>query len=261
MLQQHIHNCEKLLLEAYEIASIAGHNVHKGDSREMFVKDFLKDNLPQAVSIGAGEVIDHKSRPSDNRNQMDVVLYRKDIPKIALGGNRNAYLIESVCSTIEVKSTLKYSDIKQAVKAAYAIKSLKRTNYFQKGNYLYCGVLAYKCRCKMSKVVEWIKKAEKAVGVKALSQDAINYGYVAPSIDGVVILGKGIIHYSNPHVGLVPPPNTTSYRWIYSESTDCHSLLVFFLQILRTIPNIMTNAVSYLHYVSDGSVYSPIVVS
>jgi hypothetical protein len=55
-----------------------------------------------------------------------VVIYRREFPKLDLGGEVSGFLVESVVATIEVKSTLNQGAMDQAVSAAHQLKSLPR---------------------------------------------------------------------------------------------------------------------------------------
>ena len=107
MLKTHINAKETTLLSQYEEAAISGHPTLQGSPRELFVKHFLREHLNSNVAIGSGEIIDANSKPGERRNQHDIVIYKKNYPKLNFGGGEtDVFLIESVIATIEVKSTL-----------------------------------------------------------------------------------------------------------------------------------------------------------
>src|SRR5437764_1269804 len=118
MLQSHMAALEKFLLAYAQIQENTGHSLHKGTPREFFVNEFLRDHLSENVAIGTGEVIDCNSLPSQDRNQMDIVLYKRSFPKLAFGGGISGFLVESVLATVEVKSTLTEKDLRSAFEAA-----------------------------------------------------------------------------------------------------------------------------------------------
>jgi hypothetical protein len=88
MLKSHINAIESVLLSQSKTASHAGHPNLRGGPREWFIRDFLSAHLPAVLQIGQGEIIDHDStpnpRPDEYRPQVDIVLYRKDLPIISL---------------------------------------------------------------------------------------------------------------------------------------------------------------------------------
>lgn len=126
MLKSHLDIREDLLLRIAKIPSISGHPLHKGLPREVFVKEFLAEHLGENIAIGSGEIIDAQSRPGEARNQVDIVIYRKDYPKLHFGGDSHAFLVESVIATIEVKSKITKERLRKCIKSAYNIKSLER---------------------------------------------------------------------------------------------------------------------------------------
>jgi hypothetical protein len=123
MLEAHLINCEESLLQDYKKPSISGHGLHKGTPRESFVKKFLKQHLGSDLKIGTGELIDCESKPGEERNQHDIVLYKPQFPRIDYGKKVRAFLSESVVATIEIKSSLDKDDIEQAIDAGIAAKN------------------------------------------------------------------------------------------------------------------------------------------
>src|SRR5439155_24918965 len=118
MLKTHFDVVEKSLIATGKVVAGAGHPLHKGIPREAFIRDFLALHLAENVGIGTGEVIDSNSKPNESRNQLDIVLYRKQFPKLNFGGGVSAFLAESVFATIEIKSTLDKEKLRLAIKAA-----------------------------------------------------------------------------------------------------------------------------------------------
>lgn len=264
MLRTHLQNCEKALLGAYKLASSAGHTLHKGDSREMFIKHFLSENLPRAVEIGNGEIIGAKSRPNESRNQYDIIIAQQEYPRISFGGCRYAYPIESVCATIEVKSLLTYKDLEAAMRAAINAKSISR-NHVDDGvgfgkirekhpHYMYCGLVAFSGPAKIKTVIKWIRKAEQKIGSASatLTLEQQRYGYVCPSLDGIVLLNSGLAHYKNPYAGL--NPSKRNYRWAYGSSKHNDNLFPFYLQLLHSLPCSDRNIVNYSEYLNQSKV-------
>ena len=86
MLQSHINAIEQVLLAQSVAAQNAGHPNLRGGPREWFIRDFLTSHLPATLEVGQGEVIDSASVPNPPkgtyRPQVDIVLYRRDMPKI-----------------------------------------------------------------------------------------------------------------------------------------------------------------------------------
>src|SRR5712692_83027 len=105
MLKSHVDAVEGSLLETSKIPANSGHSIHKGTPREAFIRQFLEGHLSERVAVGTGEIIDANSKPKEQRNQIDIVIYKRDYPRLDFGGGINGFLVESVVATIEVKST------------------------------------------------------------------------------------------------------------------------------------------------------------
>lgn len=120
MLYSHMKAVEEHLLAISKVPANSGHSLHKGTPREAFIREFLEKHLNSTVAIGTGEIIDSRSKPNEQRNQFDIVIYKRNYPKLDFGGGVSGFLAESVVATIEVKSTLDKAGIEQAVRAARA---------------------------------------------------------------------------------------------------------------------------------------------
>lgn len=104
-----------------QAAVIAGSRdpLTRGTGREVLVREVLLPHLPAAVVIGAGEIVDSQryvSRP------VDLILYRDDVPRFALGGDKTHYLIEGVLASVEVKTNLTLSELGRALDQVAAVK-------------------------------------------------------------------------------------------------------------------------------------------
>jgi hypothetical protein len=96
MLRTHFDGVERSTIAQSGIVSSAGHSLHKGHPREHFIKGFLESHVGARAAIGTGEIIGADSRPSESRNQIDIVIYRADYPKLDLGGDVNVFLADIV---------------------------------------------------------------------------------------------------------------------------------------------------------------------
>src|SRR5690348_2512453 len=95
LLKDHMAAVERSLLASAGISANAGHSLHKGTPREVFVRSFLQNHLSEQVAIGTGEIIDSHSQAGQPRNQMDVVIYKRNYPKLDFGGSVSGFLVES----------------------------------------------------------------------------------------------------------------------------------------------------------------------
>ncbi len=238
ILKAHFDVVENSLLALYKVQDNAGHNLHKGTPRERFISEFLKDHLPENVLIGTGEIIDHTSKSGGKRNQHDIILYRKNFPKLDFGAGISAFLVESVIATIEVKSKITKKDLKQAMVAAKNCKSLERTCLADKNgphkNSLrpYNYVVAYGGKVKKIETVKgWIDKIKKELNIQDLAIG--NNKKQAGAIDGIFILNKGFLFFGDMNQR-DKNNKTQEIEWTYQASTE-DNLLAFFLILIDVI--------------------------
>lgn len=256
MFRQNFSNHEKLLIQEYSLAGIAGHKTDKGDSRELFVKSFLRNHLPSNVEIGRGEVFGWGSVPGEDAHQIDLVVYDRSFPKIDMGGV-SAYLVEGVSAVIEVKSVLNEAAIKQATNMARDLKKLQLAKCDGRNHYMHCSLIGYTCDTKdMQTLVDRVCRVEESVGINEASHEFPDNDYDAPGLDSVVALGVGIAHARNSRCGL-NPQQPSKYRWLYSSTEDAN-LQLWFLQLFAACSG--ANGLDYLKYIRDQSVYAPIGV-
>lgn len=109
MILSHTNAIERILVAQSAVAQNAGHPNLRGGPREWFIRDFLQNHLPGILEIGQGELIDEDSTPEpikgSYRPQVDIVIYRRDLPKITYSRDNAAFLAEGVVGTIESKSS------------------------------------------------------------------------------------------------------------------------------------------------------------
>ena len=261
MLRSHFSAIENTLLANYQVTAGAGHSVHKGTPREVLVRDFLAGHLAEAVSIGTGEIIDAKSRPNKRRNQHDIVIYRKTYPKLVFGGGINAYLAEAVVATIEVKSTLTSEELRTSIIAARNAKQLERNlvTSFSAGyqppailNY----VVAYNGPSTMRTVALWLESihGKEGIAFPTLPLDQTQRQRTpSPSVDGVLVLGKGFLYFDNFPLSFVRQEerqNHPNLRWVSADSPG-DALFSFFLFLTTAISGINGSWLNPLPYVAQ----------
>lgn len=238
MLKSHFDAIERHLLAISEIPSGSGHSLHKGTPREVFIAEFLRDHLSENVAIGSGEVIDAFSEPSQKRNQLDIVIYRRAYPKLDFGGGVSGFLIESVASTIEVKSNLTKNGIHKAVSAARNVKSLTRniSQVFSAGYHppgVLCYLIAYGGPSDMNTVYKWLSDAHLKQNIQCPDlptslDDRVRIP--APSLDAIFVLGKGFAYFDNMPIGFVSNEDrekSPESVWVLSNTTEGNVLLLF----------------------------------
>lgn len=205
MLKSHFDAVENSLLATSQIAANTGHSLHKGTPRETFMKQFLESHLSSRVGICTGEIVSCDSIAGEPRNQIDLILYKSEYPRLFIGGDIYAVLAESVIATIEVKSTLTEAELEKAVRTANAIKQLKRNviTAFTSGYHppsVLSFVVAYDGPASMQTVGGWLRKIHirLAIAIPSMPPSLNDRAKIAsPSIDGVFILGKGFLVFDN----------------------------------------------------------------
>lgn len=251
MLLAHMHAVEEQLLVISRIPANSGHSLHKGTPREAFIREFLEKHLNSTVAIGTGEIIDSHSKPREQRNQFDIVIYKRNFPKLDFGGGINAFLAESVIATIEVKSLLDKAGIDQAVGAARAAKQLEKNQHktFSAGYIppsILSYVVAYDGPAKMRTVHGWVKEvyASKGLQEPTLPPDSTRTNVASPALDGVFLLGKGFLNFDNAPYGFMTDEARKSHpnvRWVIANA-ESGSLMSLFMQL--TVATSSTEAVT-----------------
>lgn len=240
MLKSHMDAIENSLAARSRVPANSGHSLHKGTPREAFIREFLESHLPENVAIGSGEIIDANSRPDEQRNQFDIVIYKKNYPKLDFGGGISGFLIESVIATIEVKSTLTQPDLKQSIKTARNAKALTQnvTSIFHAG-YIPPKVLnyavAYDGPEQIQTVYNWIPQIHNALGIAIpdLPQDEIQrLSTASPSIDGIFVLNKGFIYFDNVPNSFANSQTRAVHpnlKWVFADTASGNLLLLFIM--------------------------------
>jgi hypothetical protein len=246
MLLSHLNAIEKVLIAQSATAQNAGHPNLRGGPREWFIRDFLQSHLPTNLEIGQGEIIDEDSKPEPPkgryRNQVDIVLYRRDFPRITYSRNNAAFLVEGVIATIESKSVLTKNELKKACIASLNHKNLKRNtvlhSFGQPDGHLISYVVAFACNQSIINVGKWLRE---------ISSDLDVADYKLPDV--IIVLGKGVI-WNHKAFKLMPelvPPEGT--RWAFLQQAE-KNLFLLFMHMLTWVPYISVPP-SPLGYVSE----------
>ena len=262
MLKSHMDAVEQHLLAISKVPANSGHSLHKGTPREAFIKEYLEGHLPSNVAIGTGEIIDASSTPGQQRNQYDIVIYKRSYPKLNFGGGISGFLIESVIATIEVKSDLTQAEFGKAAKAAYNAKQLApnvvtsfSTGYIPPRILNY--VVAYDGPASMKTVQGWVNSEFGKLGIApaALPIDAKRVKTPGEALDAVFVLGKGFMYLDNVPIGFITAQvrqANPSLKWVFADAATGNPLLLFLLiqQATANIEGKWLNAVPYLSGVS-----------
>ncbi len=258
---------EDALVAISKIPANSGHSLHKGTPREAFIREFLEQHLPEHIAIGTGEIIDADSKPNEQRNQFDLVLYKKNYPKLDFGGGIKAFLIESVIATIEIKSTLTEKDLEQSIKAARNAKALTKNTHrsFSSGYIpptILNFVIAYDGPANMSTVYKWIPKIHEDLGI-TMDRLPLDGGErintASKSIDAAFVLNKGFVYFDNLPLGFsndIQRAKHPDLKWILSDTRN-GNLLFFFLILQQATSNLegeWLNATAYLKTFNVGKI-------
>lgn len=115
----------KQLEAKYEISSTIRHKGERGRSRENGVAGFLKEHLPEAFGVGAGEVFSFNAEGSSP--QCDVIVYdRMRMPIFGKGKAVQQIPMEGVFAIIEVRSIIDATALKDADTTFKSIRDLWR---------------------------------------------------------------------------------------------------------------------------------------
>jgi hypothetical protein len=237
MLKRHLDYIEKSLVAQSRVVGEAGHTIHKGTPREYFIREFLEKHISERAAIGTGEVIDRNSQPSEQRNQIDIIVYRRDYPKLNLGGGIDVFFAESVMAAIEVKSRLDKGKLKKIIKAGNKIKQLRRSisgvsiGRVPPGIVNY--VVAYGGPGDMSSVYRWVNEMHRDEGIEVPCLPGTRgerTKVASPSIDAIFVLGKGFLYFDNQRTGYASNgihKEHPASRWIFADSPDGNIFLLF----------------------------------
>lgn len=263
MLKSHLDAVERQLLQISQIPANSGHTLHKGTPREAFIKEFLTNHLSERVAIGTGEIIDANSKPGERRNQIDIVIYKRDYPKIDFGGGINGFLAESVVATIEVKSVLTKHDLETAIMAARTIKGLQRnivtsfTTGYQPPSILNY-VAAYDGPASMRTCLGWIQEIHASLGITYSPMGVTleeRVGIASPSLDGIFVLGKGFIQFDNSPLGFLKDEaraQNPGVRWTAADTQE-NNLLLLFTSLTQAVSGISGSWLDPVPYLSSVS--------
>ena len=254
---------EDALIAISKIPANSGHSLHKGTPREAFIKKFLIDHLPSNVDIGTGEIIDAVSLPNQSCNQFDIVIYKRNYPKLDFGDGISGFLIESVIATIEVKSTLTRQELENAIKASNAAKQLSpnivqtfRTGYIPPKVLNY--VVASDGPASMETVYGWINPIYEKPGIiqeRLPIEESQRISTASKSIDGIFVLGKGFLYFDNVPQGFSNVEHrqmNPDSKWIFVDTYEGNLLLLFFL-LQGATANVEGKWLNSLPYLTNSS--------
>lgn len=257
ILETHFNKIEEKLILNSNIASESGHSVNKGTAREQFIKEFLSEHLCENVKFGTGEIIDCNSNKIEKRNQIDIIIYKDNYPKIVLSKNIYCFLKESVISTIEVKSNLEKEKFLDTLKSIENTKKLLENITFKdKEHYIPPGffsiIVAYDGPAKMETIWGWICEymGKNNLTIPEMPPQKLERAKIAsPIVDLIIVLGKGYIQFDNSILSPVDAWRERNPKGIWIISNDkTGNLLHLFLQLTFYIAHIPRNYLTISPY-------------
>lgn len=261
ILAAHINANENNLLAISRIPANSGHSLHKGTPREAFIKEFLQNHLSELMGFGTGEIIDCNSQPGQQRNQVDIVLYKKNYPKLDFGGGINGFFAESVVATIEVKSVLTEQELATAFDSIRNTKSLQRnivTSFYsgyQPPGIFSC-VVAYDGPANMTTVYQWINRyvQRNNITMPNMAPDLKSRLTVpSPLADLIVVLGKGFVQFDNSPITFMSDTDRAKapmHKWLVSQGSD-GNLLILFNHLTVVLSGISASWMNVMPYLAN----------
>lgn len=146
---------DKIDLEA-KTAGLSGHNLTSGEVKENSLKNFLINLLPQFFKYGGGILIDAEGNKSF---QQDIIIYSPYMS--ILTPESKLFPIDSVFSTIEVKTKLNKSELKKSMKNISSVKRLKSSLRAP----IQCNIFAYDGDSNKT-ILKNIKELKRILGLK-----------------------------------------------------------------------------------------------
>lgn len=224
MLEAHTNALERVLLAQSKAAQNAGHPNLRGGPREWFIRDFLENHLPSNLEIGQGEVIDENTKPNATqkkyRNQIDIVIYRRDLPKISYSKDNMAFFVEGVVATIESKSKITKAELKKACSSCKNHRNLVKSPPTQAlgtpPNFILSYVVAYDGPKTIKTVAKWLPTIRSELNA---SEDEL--------VDMIIVLGKGVV-WNIQKFPAIPTINIpTGANWAYIQQSERNLFLLF----------------------------------
>ncbi|MCU1778357.1 hypothetical protein NTD89_15125 [Pseudomonas sp. 14P_5.3_Bac1] len=112
---------ETTLLSRFKQSGFIQHNGDKGENREEFIMEFLREHLPKRYGVTKGEVI---TKNGERSHAIDIVIYDAVNCPVLYAGKTSILPIEGIYGIIEVKSSLSKPEFDDAAKKIRFFKEL-----------------------------------------------------------------------------------------------------------------------------------------
>ena len=204
LFRSHFDRIRRRLKAEGNAAKSLQHGLNRGLIREAFIREFLAQNISDLWGVGTGEIFDRETKEGEIRNQIDVVIHNKRYPKLSLAAGIDLFFIETVSSTIEIKSRLTKEGVRNAAKVAKRIKSLAHLDpqRFNPTGMVhnprpYSFIFAYEGPTKIETVQNWMMDVSKEddFGLDNLRDTEPQKRPFANHlfVDGVFVLDQGFV--------------------------------------------------------------------
>ena len=160
----------RALVAKLEESRIISHDSTRGNLREAYLKDFLNQCLNPNFQLRSGFVTD--AYGTDISPQLDIIVLDGNVsPAIELGLSISIVTIESFRLAIEVKSTLKTTDLQQIRRQVDSLTSLVEIGFSENG--ISAGqlpgrplcVFAYESQVSIGTLQKWLEENESLCAI------------------------------------------------------------------------------------------------
>jgi len=107
--------------ESDPLGSLTKHELEGDAARAAFIRAVLDRFLPETYGVGSGQIMDTKGNMS---GKLDIIIYRRDFPRLNLPGTRDIFLYESVIATFEIAAKLVKKTFFEALDQCAALAEL-----------------------------------------------------------------------------------------------------------------------------------------
>ncbi len=119
-----------------------------GRYKEVILMNYLRRILPSSVSVGTGFV---KNNRRELSNQIDIIVYKNDTPRLFSEGDFVVVMPESVLGIIEVKSTSSHRVFSSTDKRLSVIEKSVQNGRIIGNKHIFNGIFAYDNSIKLNK--------------------------------------------------------------------------------------------------------------
>ena len=229
------------------------HNKGKGDAREEAFKETLEKYLPCRYSLGRGQVI--ASNGSVSREQDLVIFDRQTSPRLSVSDSHDLFPLETVFGSIQVKSALSSTELRDAYENIASLKRLRRGGTFE---YHANAAMAMGMARPMPLGVVVAYAADRSLDAIAkqagqLDNDLGGDVFLAPEL--IAVLGEGIIGYSGRFRGQWNEfhlPSRGVLRTV--RRNKHHTLLRLYMQIEAEIDSMVLEPLRLHDYIEPVEV-------